>query len=368
MTILPKPYNMRQFKTKSKLIYAILLLISLFIIHYYRNQRQKFNNKMSKYDQIIDPYQQLHIIPNPDGSITRLQEFFPAISPSIDTSPALSKDVPLNPSNKTWVRIFLPRTAIDSSNPIANKLPIVVFVHGGGFILYSAASPVFHNFCSELASQLGVLVVAVEYRLAPESRLPAGYDDVLEALLWVKDGKDEWVKKYGNFSRCVMMGQSAGANIVYYAALKALDQVNDLRPLTITDLVLIQPFFGGLNRTGSELRLVNDPYLPLVGNDLVWSLALPVGADRGHEFCNPITHGGSEKLGQVRDLGWRVMVVGCDGDPLLDRQVGLVKMLEEKGVIVKSMFSEGGHHGVFASDSSKRKMLFGVLEESLGNM
>ncbi|KMS98929.1 hypothetical protein BVRB_3g067300 [Beta vulgaris subsp. vulgaris] len=138
---------------------------------------------MSLPNQIIDPYQHLHIIPNPNGTITRLTEFYPSIPPSVSSSLTLSKDVSMNSNNGTWVRIFLPRTAINGSHPPNRKLPIVVFAHGGGFILHSAASPVFHNFCSELTSQLTVLVISVEYRLAPESRLPAAYDDVLEVLL-----------------------------------------------------------------------------------------------------------------------------------------------------------------------------------------
>ena len=76
-----------------------------------------------------------------------------------------------------------------------------------------------------------MLVISVEYRLAPESRLPAAYDYVLDVLHWVKEGKDEWVKKYGDLSNCYLMGQSAGANIMYFAGVNALDQVNDLRPL-----------------------------------------------------------------------------------------------------------------------------------------
>ena len=207
-------------------------------------------------------------------------------------------------------------------------------------------------------------MISVEYRLAPEHRLPAAYDDVLEALSWVKQGKDEWVKERGKFSNCVLAGQSAGANIVYHAGLTASDQVNDLQPLIITGLSLIQPFFGGVDRVGSELRMVNDPFLPLAVSDLMWKLALPEGADRGHEFCDPKEGIGSgNKKDRVRDLGWRVAVVGCDGDPLFDRQVEFVKSLEKNSVNVKSMFVEGGHHGVFSSDPSKERKFFDFVED-----
>ncbi|XP_074284590.1 carboxylesterase 20-like [Silene latifolia] len=312
------------------------------------------------------PYNFLHIIGNPDGTITRLQEFFPTIPPSgsnnFDSlSLSLSKDVLLDREKNIWVRIYLPRNAINNSKNL-RKLPIVIFVHGGGFILYSAASPLFHFFCAELTGQLGALVISVEYRLAPENRLPAAYDDVLDALRWVKEGKDDWVKNYGNFSRCVLVGQSAGGNIVYNVMLRVVDLVNDLRPLTIVGMVLIQPAFGGPNRTGSELRAVNDPVTPLVVGDLMWYLALPVGADRSHEFCDPTIGGGSEKLGRVKEMGLWVGVVGCDGDPLIDRQVQFVEMLKRREVVVRSLFTKGGFHNVFLVDPIEKSGLMAYME------
>uniref|UniRef100_A0A7C8ZGE1 Carboxylesterase n=1 Tax=Opuntia streptacantha TaxID=393608 RepID=A0A7C8ZGE1_OPUST len=208
---------MTQHPTKTTIIaFTISLFVFLLSIQFFLHQNPKMASS-SALNQTpihpdpdpIDPYQRAHIIPNPNGTITRLHEFFPTVPPSLSNSSSLSlsKDVPLNPEKHSWVRIFLPS---GSGRPA--KLPILIFAHGGGFVLYSAASRVFHEFCSNAASRLGALVISVEYRLAPEHRLPAAYDDVLEALSWVKQGKDEWVKERGNFSNCVLTGQSAGAN------------------------------------------------------------------------------------------------------------------------------------------------------------
>lgn len=219
----------------------------------------------------------------------------------------------------------------------------------------SAAHPNYNDFCSYAAGELGALVVSVEYRLAPEHRLPAAYDDVLEALSWVKECKDEWITEYGDLSSCVLMGDSAGGNIVYHAGLMAAARVHDLKPLIIKGLVLIQPYFSGLHRTESELRLVKDSVLPLAANDMCWDLSLPVGANRGHEYCEPLKDGGSGMLDKVREFGWRLWVVSCEGDPLYDRSVELVKLLEKRGLNVKSMFLEGGEHGMFVGNPSKFK-------------
>ena len=161
------------------------------------------------------------------------------------------------------------------------------------------------------------------------------------------------------------MGESAGGNIVYNAGLMAAHRVEDLKPLIIKGLVLIQPYFGGLELTGSELRLANDVVLPLDVNELMWSMALPVGANRGHEYCNPAVGGGSDLLDRVRDLGWRVGLLASDGDPLFDRDVELAKLMEKKGIKVKSMQSKRDSHGVFVSDHTKRKDLYNFVMEFL---
>lgn len=106
------------------------------------------------------------------------------------------------------------------------------------------------------------------------------------------------------------MGTSAGGNVAYHAGLRAAAAADDLAPLKIKGLILHHPFFGGSERTGSELRLVNDPMLPLCACDVMWELVLPIGAERDHEYCNPRVDGGSELIERVRSYGWRVLVTG----------------------------------------------------------
>lgn len=286
-----------------------------------------------------------------DGSLTRIKKYFPTVPPNT-SSVAFSRDVPLNPDKLTWVRVYLPK----KSEPV--KLPIVVYAHGGGFVLLSTATPNFDSFLSNMASQLAVLVVSVEYRLAPEHRLPAAYDDVLEALHWVKEKKDVWVREYADVSRCIVMGESAGGNIAYAVGLRASIIARELKPLVIRGVVMIQPFFGAVKRTRSELRLPDSAGLPLVLTDLFWNLSLPLGTDRNHPYCNPIIHGGSSKLDKIKDLGWRVAIVGCDGDRLFDKQVEVYKFLKKRGVDVIGKFSKGDYHGVFVTQTPKSQKFF----------
>ncbi|GAY32930.1 hypothetical protein CUMW_288100, partial [Citrus unshiu] len=178
-----------------------------------------------------------------------------------------------------------------------------------------------------IAARVPAVIVSVDYRLAPEHRLPAAYYDALEVLHWIKTTQEHWLIQYADLSSCFIMGDSGGGNVAYHAALLAAAQVDDLLPLKIRGLILLKPFFGGVKRTESELRLANQPILPPSSTDLLWQLALPIGADRDHEYCNPTARGGSKVLDQFRLLGWRVMVTWGSEDTLFDRQVDRAKMM-----------------------------------------
>ncbi|XP_027359191.1 carboxylesterase 1-like [Abrus precatorius] len=314
------------------------------------------SNETTSPSNINDPYRHVGLVLNPDGTLTRLRNI-PNTAPSLGTS-VLTKDLTINPSNKTWLRLFLPRTAL-SSNP--NKLPLIVFFHGSGFIVASASSTMFHDLCVHIAETVNAVVASVDYRLAPEHRLPAAYDDATEALAWIRTSDEEWLTRHVDYSSCFLMGNSAGATIAYFAGLRAAEKARDLEPLKIKGLIVRQPFFGGSERTESELRLENDANLPLCVTDMLWELALPRGVGKEHEYCN--VKGGSEKLEMVKELGWRVLVSANEGDPMVDRAKELVALLKEKGVKVVCDFDEEGYHGVEHSDPSKEKRLLRVLKD-----
>ena len=73
---------------------------------------------------------------------------------------------------------------------------------------------------------------------------------------------------------------------------------------------LHHPFFGGSERTGSELKMMKDPILPLSGSDHLWELSLPVGADRDHEYCNLNSGIGLNKCEPIREMGFRTFISG----------------------------------------------------------
>lgn len=95
---------------------------------------------------------------------------------------------------------------------VADTYPIVVQIYGGA---WQRGNPdLFANFATWLASS-GYVVIAIDYRHAPESRWPAQLDDVESAMSWIWTHAGEYG---GDRSRIVMLGRSAGAHLATYAA------------------------------------------------------------------------------------------------------------------------------------------------------
>jgi cation diffusion facilitator CzcD-associated flavoprotein CzcO/acetyl esterase/lipase len=112
---------------------------------------------------------------------------------------------------KRTVRLYRP--------PAAGQLPVVVFIHGGGWIGGSLDS--FDEPCATLAKRVGALVVSPDYRLAPEHPFPAATDDTLAVLRWAADHIAEFG---GDPERIAVGGESAGANLAAVAALRVRDE------------------------------------------------------------------------------------------------------------------------------------------------
>lgn len=97
-------------------------------------------------------------------------------------------------------------------------LPVLLYLHGGGFVIGGIET--CESMCTVLAQHSGGAVVALDYRLAPENRFPAGLDDSFAALQWLaQHGHTKGL----NASRIAVGGDSAGGTLAASTALLARD-------------------------------------------------------------------------------------------------------------------------------------------------
>ncbi|CAO2829176.1 unnamed protein product [Amaranthus hypochondriacus] len=299
-----------------------------------------------------------------NGYVERSTKVMSSVSPYLDSNLQVNaRDVFIDKNDNIWARIYVPRCNKNNNS----LLPIMVYFHGGGFCIGSTAWKCYHDFLGKLSSQAQCVIVSVNYRLAPENPLPAAYEDGMKALIWVKQqgnighSREYWAK-YCDFSSIFLGGDSAGANIAYNVALRhGMSNSNNIK-----GIVLIQPFFGGEERTNSELSSIKvqlrKSALSLAASDIYWRIALPLGANRNHPWCNPL----------LKDMKWlekiRIMIYVAENDILKDRNLGFCDVLSSNlGNQVDHFISQGvGHAFQILDDSTisqnrKKEMIFNIV-------
>ena len=98
-------------------------------------------------------------------------------------------------------------------------LPCLYYIHGGGMIMGTVENDDVN--ASHLSEQLGVIVVSVDYRLAPEDPYPAQINDCYNGLLWIESQKESLQI---DTSKIVLYGQSAGGGLVIATAMMVRDK------------------------------------------------------------------------------------------------------------------------------------------------
>ncbi|MEJ6782203.1 alpha/beta hydrolase [Aminobacter sp. Piv2-1] len=163
------------------------------------------------------------------------------------------------PGRKIPIRIY----RLAGTTPEA----VVLYFHGGGFILGGLDS--HDDVCAELCGRTGYEVVSVDYRLAPEHRHPAAFDDAMAAFEWAIEAHAQPV---------VLAGDSAGGNLA--AAVSHATRGHERRPV---GQVLIYPGLGGDQSRGSYVRHAEAPMLTM----------------RDLEFYKDIRTGGEDRTGDI---------------------------------------------------------------------
>lgn len=232
----------------------------------------------------------------------------------------LSKDIVIIPETNVSARLYRPNNIIK----VDQKIPLVVYFHGGAFCISSVSDPVYHNSINMLVAEANIIVVSVDYRRAPEHPLPAAYEDAWLALRWVashseqgvdqvQDHQEAWLKNHVDFERVFLAGDSAGANISHHMALR-LKESNPTPKLKIVGIALINPYFWGQEPIGSEAE---DPVRKAMV-DKWWMYVCPSEKGNDDPLINPFAEGNSSRtLAGLRCE--KVLVILSEKDILRDR-------------------------------------------------
>lgn len=121
-------------------------------------------------------------------------------------------DLTVETVGEVTARVHVPPADVRGDGP----MPGVVWIHGGGFLGGAAFQD--DKICRRLAAELGAVVVAVDYRLAPEHPFPAPLDDCHDALVWLAARNDV------DAARIAIAGASAGGGLAAQLALLCLER------------------------------------------------------------------------------------------------------------------------------------------------
>ncbi|KAF8662967.1 hypothetical protein HU200_055553 [Digitaria exilis] len=323
-------------------------LISLFLFHRYRSTTP------------IDPPAMLgdtaapHVVEDllglvrllSDGSVVRGGEAVATKaepSPSPDVPGVQWKDAVYDAARGLKVRLYRPSPAAGGS-----KLPVLVHFHGGGYCIGSYNDPGGSDyFRQRLAADLPALVLSVQYRLAPEHRLPAAINDGATFLAWLRGqaadlGGEPWLTESADFSRTFLTGVSAGANLAHHLAVQVGSGEVELAPARLAGCVLFSVFFGGVERVATETDPPDGVSLTVAMSDQLWRMALPVGATRDDPVANPF---GPDSPDLAAVALPPVLVEAPELDVLRDHVLRYAARLEEMGKAVELAEFEGQQHG-----------------------
>ena len=202
--------------------------------------------------------------------------------------------------------------------------PAVVFFHGGGFVIGDLDS--HHSLCTEIAAELDLPVIAVDYRLAPEHPFPAAPDDCEAAARWIAANSDELGR---DITGLITMGDSAGGNLTIVITQALVDRpaaVPVVLQVPIYPLSDDKPdhqsfldFAEGFMLTSDSMQWFGNAYQAVLGDKRAYPIY-------GEHSTTPPTVLVTAGLDPIRDSG---RIYGAE----LVRSGAEVVFLEMKGTI-----------------------------------
>jgi acetyl esterase len=229
------------------------------------------------------------------------------------------------PGGSLSIRLYYPSQA--------DRLPLILFLHGGAFCLGSITQS--DALCRMLCLGSGAIVASLEYRLAPEFPFPAAVEDSLAALDWLVAAAPQLK---GDAERIVIAGESAGGNLAAVTAIAARNRggpalrgqmlINPATDAADGGHASMELFAQGFNLTRDDCRYFQSLYIQTPG------------AEHDPRFA------------VLRTLSLAglppTLILTAKYDPLRDEGEAFGERLSQAGVPVTAMRIAGAIHGFYA--------------------
>jgi acetyl esterase len=242
-------------------------------------------------------------------------------------SPALAEidDVTIEgPRGPLRLRLYVP-------HGVGEPAPAIVYLHGGGWVIGSLDS--HDHVCRRLARAAGLVVVSVDYGLAPEHPFPQGLSDAVHALRWLAEhGASEGVDP----GRLALAGDSAGANLALAACLRLRDAGEPI----LRAAALVYGCFSADLDSPSHVAFGGGAYF--LGTSTMrwfWDHYVPDPVARRDPLASPL-------WADLRGLP-PIFLAAAEFDPLRDDSERLAHRLIEAGIELDWRLWRGVTHGCF---------------------
>ena len=230
--------------------------------------------------------------------------------------------------------------------------PIVLYFHGGGWVISDLNT---HDpFCRALSDETGCVLVAVEYRLAPENPFPAAHDDCLAAARWLIENMATMAASKGSL---VIAGDSAGGNLAIATCL----QLSEAHRSVLAGQVVLCPVVEHYRENYPSYRERDTGHV-LTSNLMRWfwdTYAGKSGTEARHlATALPFEHENLHTLPPT-------LLVTAEFDPLRDEGLEFGRRCEAAGIIISHLHAANSEHGFTCSTGYNRQ--FGDFTDSLNN-